>query len=186
MSWSICSESVPAEGMTRFRLVSYNMLAESYIGLPYYSYSYSYSSSRCLDWRNRSKATLTLLKELRSDFLCLLELEHEYFYITELKTYGYYSVYIQRDGEKPDWCGIFYKHNVVESLIKNTINYNDLSKSCYDDDDLGYSSYDDGDLGYSCNGDDDLGRDCVGIMVAFRLRGAPSNHIVIVANTHIF
>ncbi|KAK1582407.1 hypothetical protein Q3G72_014650 [Acer saccharum] len=165
VSWSICPKYVPTEGTTRFRLVSYNMLAQSYIRLPYYSYS----PPGCLDWMNRSKAILTLLRELRSDFLCLQELEAYDFYKTKLETYGYYSVYIQRDGQQPDGCGIFYKHNVAELLIKNTIKYNDLGKSFYDD-------YD----------DDDLGRDCVGIMAAFRLRGAPSNHVVIVANTHIF
>ncbi|KAK4855944.1 hypothetical protein QYF36_012562 [Acer negundo] len=67
----------------------------------------------------------------------------------ELETYGFYNVYIQKDRQEPDGCGIFYKHNVAELLIKNTIKYNDILKSCYDD---------------------DLGRDCVGIMVAFRLR----------------
>ncbi|KAK0604047.1 hypothetical protein LWI29_011520 [Acer saccharum] len=173
VSWSVCPKFVPAEGATRFRLVSYNMLAQSYIGFSYYSYS----PSDCLYWRNRSKATLTLLGELRSDFLCLQELDEYAFYKTRLETYGYYSVYIQRDGWGPDGCGIFYKHNVAELLIKDTIEYNDLAESCYDDD-LGHN-----DDGYY---DDHLGRNCVGIMAAFRLRCGPSNHIVIVANTHIF
>ncbi|KAK4855940.1 hypothetical protein QYF36_012527 [Acer negundo] len=162
VSWSICPKYVPAEGTTRFRLVSYNMLAQSDIQLPYFSYT----PPGCLDWMNRSKATLTLLRELRSDFLCLQELDAYDFYKTKLETYGYYSVYIQRDGKEPDGCGIFYKHNVAELLIEDTIKYNDLLELCHDD--------------------DDLGRDCVGIMGAFRLRGAPANHVVIVANTHIF
>ncbi|KAI9194661.1 hypothetical protein LWI28_025960 [Acer negundo] len=180
VSWSVCPKFVPAEGATRFRLVSYNMLAESYIRFPYYSYC----PPGCLDGRNRSKATLTLLRELQSDFLCLQELDEYFFYKAELETYGYYAMYIQRDRQGLDGCGIFYKHNVAELLIKNTIKYNDLSKSCYDDN-LGCNDggcYND-DLGRN---DDDLGRNCVGIMAAFRLKGAPSNHIVIVANTHIF
>ncbi|KAL5804449.1 hypothetical protein ACOSQ3_031249 [Xanthoceras sorbifolium] len=158
----------PVQGITTgFRLVSYNMLAKAYTRPA----QYSHSPFGCLNWRNRSQATLTLLRDLRSDFLCLQELDMYGFYRQNLKKDDYSSVYIRRTGQKPDGCGIFYKHNVAKLLIKQTIKYNDLAKSVYAD-----KVYE----------ENYLQRDCVGIMAAFRLKGAPFNQVVIVANTHLF
>eukprot|EP01018_Ginkgo_biloba_P008047 Gb_28231 [translate_table: standard] len=52
--------------------------------------------------------------------------EFETFYKGNMDKQGYSSVYIQRSGRKRDGCGIFYKHERAELVLKQDIEYNDL------------------------------------------------------------
>ncbi|KAG9452905.1 hypothetical protein H6P81_005809 [Aristolochia fimbriata] len=187
----------------RFRVVSYNILAQVYVK----SASFPHSPSSCLKWKARSKATLEVLKSLEADFLCIQELdEYGNFYKGHMEGSGYSSIYIQRSGQKRDGCGIFYKQGCAELMLKEEIEYNDLVKSvngmtvrCGDE---AYVTLDINERTIKATedipettGQDDkydpsdprirLRRDCVGIMAAFKLND-PSHHIVIVANTHIY
>ncbi|XP_059663062.1 carbon catabolite repressor protein 4 homolog 4-like isoform X2 [Cornus florida] len=187
----------------KFRLVSYNILAQVYVK----SALFPHSPSSCLKWKARSQEILTLLKSLGADFLCLQEVdEYDSFYKRNMETVGYSSIYIQRSGQKRDGCGIFYKHNSTELVLEEKIEYNDLANSIQD----GTTSGIDKDNDKLASGNKDaepqdglalkniqgnrgdpndprvrLKRDCVGIMAAFKLKD-PSHHIIIVANTHLY
>ncbi|KAK9277280.1 hypothetical protein L1049_006820 [Liquidambar formosana] len=187
----------------RFRVVSYNILAQVYVK----SSLFPHSPSPCLKWKARSQAILTVLKNLEADFLCLQELdEYDGFYKGSLESHGYSSVYIQRSGQKRDGCGIFYKQNIAELVLEEKIEYNDLVNSIQD----GTILFDDKHSNALASGNNDVGpkiglapkntledhgdpndpcvrlkRDCVGIMAAFRLAN-PSHHLVIVVNTHLY
>ncbi|KAI8530890.1 hypothetical protein RHMOL_Rhmol11G0095200 [Rhododendron molle] len=187
----------------KFRLVSYNILAQAYAK----SEQFPHSPSPCRKWKTRSQAILTLLKGLEADFLCLQEVdEYDSFYKGNLESHGYASVYIQRSRKKPDGCGIFYKHNNVELILEEKIEYNDLVISFQDEttapldtdnDALAVGNEDteqrdgltqkdnDGHRGDPNDPRVRLKRDCVGIMAAFKLKD-PSQHVVIVANTHLY
>lgn len=90
------------------RIVSYNILAQSYVK----GISFPHSPSPCLRWKNRSKAVLERLLSFDADVLCLQELdEYESYYKSRLTREGYSSVYIQRSGRKRDGCGIFFKRS---------------------------------------------------------------------------
>ncbi|KAI9177359.1 hypothetical protein LWI28_014169 [Acer negundo] len=207
-----CPKFIPVEGgdissrsttdSIKFRLVSYNILAQVYVK----SSLFPHSPPSCLKWKSRSEAVLTVLKNLGADFLCLQELDHDDFYKRIMETDGYSSIYIQRSGQKRDGCGIFYKQNRSELLLQERIEYNDLVNSIQDevvscDDEQsnmlakgnkdapkdGSSHQNDtsknhGDLSDPCVR---LKRDCVGIMAAFRLK-SPFDHVIVVANTHLY
>ncbi|XP_022881481.1 carbon catabolite repressor protein 4 homolog 4-like isoform X1 [Olea europaea var. sylvestris] len=185
-----------------FRLVSYNILARSYVR----SVFFPYSPSPCLRWKARSQAILTVLKSLEADFYCLQEVdEYDSFYRKNMESLGYASIYTQRSGKKKDGCGIFYKHNIAELVIEEKIDYNDLVNSVQD----GRTAFMDKDCDLltheteselkdglelqdtqNDHGDHNdprvrLKRDCVGIMAAFRFKN-PSSHHVIIANTHFY
>ncbi|XVF52183.1 hypothetical protein PTKIN_Ptkin04bG0244200 [Pterospermum kingtungense] len=187
----------------RFRLVSYNILAQVYVK----SSLFPHSPSPCLRWKARSQALLTLLKNLRADFFCLQEVdEYESFYKKNMEDHGYSSIYVQRSGQKRDGCGIFYKNNGAEMLAKEIIEYNDLvdllqgetTKSADKQNetpaniDNGAASENDSSVKSCLEHREDpndprvrLKRDCVGIMAAFRLKD-PFHHVVILANTHLY
>ncbi|XP_028111233.1 carbon catabolite repressor protein 4 homolog 4 isoform X2 [Camellia sinensis] len=187
----------------KFRLVSYNILAQAYAK----SEQFPHSPPPCRKWKTRSQAILTLIKSLRADFLCLQEVdEYDSFYKGNMESHGYASIYIQRSGKKPDGCGIFYKHNIAELVVEEKIEYNDLVNSIQDG--TAMHADKDNDTLASVNKDTEpnkglpqkdtdghrgdpndpcvrLKRDCVGIMAAFKLKD-PSDHVVIVANTHLY
>uniref|UniRef100_A0A1D1XVK6 Carbon catabolite repressor protein 4 4 n=2 Tax=Anthurium amnicola TaxID=1678845 RepID=A0A1D1XVK6_9ARAE len=197
------SGNAAGEGF-RFRLCSYNILAQVYVKSSYFPHS----PSPCLRWKARSQTILTVLKSFGADFLCLQELdEFDSFYKKNMETHGYLSAYIRRNGRKRDGCGIFYKPSSAELILKEEIEYNDLINFVHSGSDDGdnikadlsrLTLSDDSsveDLSESINPNDDLKdpndprvrlkRDCVGIMAAFRLNNS-SHHLVIVANTHIY
>ncbi|KAJ9152407.1 hypothetical protein P3X46_025975 [Hevea brasiliensis] len=186
----------------RFRLVSYNILAQVYVK----SSLFPHSPSPCLKWKSRSQAILTILKNLGASFLCLQELdEYDSFYKQNIENHGYSSIYIQRSGQKRDGCGIFYKRNCAELLLEERIEYNDLvnlvqdESYLYENKQIDTQGNEDKNgepkKGSSLKGTEDCGdpndprvrlrRDCVGIMAAFKLKDA-FHHIVIVANTHLY
>ncbi|CAA7411144.1 unnamed protein product [Spirodela intermedia] len=177
----------------KFRLVSYNILAQAYVKSSYFPHS----PSPCLRWKARSQAILTLLRSFEADLLCLQELdEFDSFYRKNMQSLGYSSIYIQRSGLKRDGCGIFYKPTSAELVLKEVIEYNDLVDFVDPKNSDEEDRREDGEiLAEERSGDGNgrdpsdprvrLKRDCVGIMAAFRLND-PSRHLVVVANTHIY
>ncbi|XP_011082141.1 carbon catabolite repressor protein 4 homolog 4-like isoform X1 [Sesamum indicum] len=195
----VTSISKPAS--FKFRLVSYNILAQAYVKSTYFPHS----PAPCLKWKARSQAILTILKSLEADFLCLQEVdEYDTFYKKNMENLGYASIYIQRSGRKRDGCGIFYNQNSAELVIEEEIDYNDLVDTVEDGTTSPKEKY-----GVLVSGNKEepkagsklkdsqadrgdpndprvrLKRDCVGIMAAFRLQN-PSSHHVIIANTHLY
>ncbi|XP_061359868.1 carbon catabolite repressor protein 4 homolog 4 isoform X2 [Gastrolobium bilobum] len=179
----------------RFSLVSYNILAQTYVK----SSLFPHSPSSCLRWKPRSSAILEVLKNLGADFFCLQEVdEFDSYYKGSMLELGYSSIYIKRTGKKHDGCGLFYKHDRAEMVLEEKIEYNDLVKSIQDgnssnDDehsnvqtdkqkDVAPTNEDRGDPNDPCVR---LKRHCVGILAAFKLKD-PFCHVVIVANTHIY
>ncbi|XP_043695021.1 carbon catabolite repressor protein 4 homolog 4 isoform X2 [Telopea speciosissima] len=188
----------------RFRVVSYNILAQVYVKSSYFPHS----PSPCLKWKARSQAILTVLKSLDADFLCIQELdEYDSFYEQNMKSLGYSGIYVQRSGQKRDGCGIFHKGNSAEMVLEEKIEYNDLVDSVKNGTTVSVNRTSDALVGgneefvphaegsppknglsHTVDPNDPhvrLKRDCVGLMAAFKLRD-PSNHFVIVANTHLY
>ncbi|XAR70770.1 Poly(A)-specific ribonuclease [Bertholletia excelsa] len=135
----LCPKFIPAEQSEiplmskpdgfKFRLISYNILAQAYAK----GEQFPHSPSPCRKWKTRSQAILTLLKSLAADFFCLQEVdEYNSFYKGSMESNGYASIYVQRSGKKPDGCGIFYKDENAELILEEKIEYNDLVKSIQD------------------------------------------------------
>ncbi|XP_031399388.1 carbon catabolite repressor protein 4 homolog 4 isoform X2 [Punica granatum] len=186
----------------RFRLVSYNVLAQVYVK----SSLFPHSPKACLRWKARSQAILTVLNNLKADFLCLQEVdEYDGFYRANMENSGYTGIYIQRSGQKRDGCGIFYKQDRAELVLEERIEYNDLvdmiqestdsSDNCNDEPGNGNEDVETKPDSPTKKSTEDRGdpndprvrlkRDCVGIMAAFRLKDS-SGRLIIVANTHLY
>ncbi|XP_022765316.1 carbon catabolite repressor protein 4 homolog 4-like isoform X2 [Durio zibethinus] len=187
----------------KFRLVSYNILAQVYIKRSLFLHS----PFPCLRWNTRSQAILTLLKNLGADFFCLQEVdEYDSFYKRKSEEHGYSSIYVQRGGQRHDGCGIFYKNNCAELLSKETIEYNDLVDLLQGETSLSANKQNET-MTNTNNGADPkndssvrsspahhgdpndqrvrLKQDCVGIMAAFKLKD-PFDHVIILATTHLY
>ncbi|KAF2591081.1 hypothetical protein F2Q70_00039061, partial [Brassica cretica] len=195
----LCSIRKP-DGI-RFRLVSYNILAQVYVKSSFFlpqvyvkSSFFPHSPPACLKWKARSHAILSVLKKLQADFFCLQEVdEYDSFYRKNMESLGYSGIYIQRTGQrKRDGCAIFFKPSCAELVTKERIEYNDL----LDEQKIETSNEAKGDekeaKEHSGKDSRDLNdpqvrlkRDCVGIMAAFRIN-KPFHHMVIVANTHLY
>ncbi|PWA53222.1 DNAse I-like superfamily protein [Artemisia annua] len=189
--------SVSKSDGIKFRVVSYNILAQAYVRSGDKG-KFPHSPAACLKEKTRAQVTLDVLKNLDADILCLQELDnYDNFYKEKVGQYDYSSIYVKRGGTKKDGCGIFYKHNKLELVIEEKIDYNDLAELTLDestrakpkekalDSDMngqGTSSKDHGDPNDPYVR---LKRDCVGIMAAFKFK-EPYEHYVIVANSHIY
>ncbi|PUZ66170.1 hypothetical protein GQ55_3G285100 [Panicum hallii var. hallii] len=179
----------------QFRLVSYNILAQVYVKSTFFPHS----PSACLKWKSRSKAVLTELKSFDADLMCIQELdEYDTFYKKNMENSGYSSIYIQRSGDKRDGCGIFYKPKSAELVQKEGIHYNDLVEKYVHSDHVHSAPPNNSSPEEDTNAKPDnskrgdpndprvrLKRDCVGLLAAFKLSD-PSDHILVVANTHIY
>uniref|UniRef100_A0ACD5TGU8 Uncharacterized protein n=1 Tax=Avena sativa TaxID=4498 RepID=A0ACD5TGU8_AVESA len=184
-----------AEDGYQFRLVSYNILAQVYVKSAFFPHSPSAS----LKWKARSKAVLAELKSFQADLMCIQELdEYETFYRKNMESSGYSSIYVQRSGDKRDGCGIFYKPKSMELMQKEVIHYNDLVETYRSSDHVLTATSSNSLPSEESSGKEDnskhgdpndpsvrLKRDCVGLLAAFKLSD-PCDHILIVANTHIY
>ncbi|KAH7447330.1 hypothetical protein KP509_01G101600 [Ceratopteris richardii] len=180
--------TIDVEGHS-IRLVSYNILAQTYVR----STCFPHSPSPCLRWKARSKALIERLLSFNADILCLQELDaFESFYKEQLDDHGYSSIYVQRPGRKKDGCGIFYCRARLSLVENQVIQYNDLvpqingtQLSMEQDMSADESSETDADRGDPNDPRVRLKRDCVGIIAAFRAFHAWDSTFVI-ANTHIY
>ncbi|XP_062231276.1 carbon catabolite repressor protein 4 homolog 4-like [Phragmites australis] len=179
----------------QFRLVSYNILAQVYVKSAFFPHS----PPACLKWKSRSKAVLTELKSFDADLMCIQELdEYDTFYKKNMENSGYSSIYIQRSGDKRDGCGIFYRPKSAELVQKEGIHYNDLVEIYAPSDHVNNAPSNNFSPEEEMNPKSDnnkrgdpndprvrMKRDCVGLLAAFKLSD-PCDHILIVANTHIY
>ncbi|XP_024019218.1 carbon catabolite repressor protein 4 homolog 4 isoform X3 [Morus notabilis] len=186
----------------RFRLVSYNILAQVYVK----SSNFPHSPSACLKWKARSKAVLAVLKNLGADFLCLQLMSMRVF-TKEIWKAVAILVFIFRELGRSVMDVEFFL-STIELILQETIDYNDLVNSIQHgtvlSDDIQNDEQDSKNKDAKIKSDvsgsmqkvpQDRGdpidprvrlkRDCVGIMGAFKLKDY-HNHIVIVANTHIY
>ncbi|PWA52787.1 DNAse I-like superfamily protein [Artemisia annua] len=147
--------SVSKSDGIKFRVVSYNILAQAYVRSGDKG-KFPHSPAACLKEKTRAQVTLDVLKNLDADILCLQELDnYDNFYKEKVGQYDYSSIYVKRGGTKKDGCGIFYKHNnihinckfvimyyvypfvclisILELVIEEKIHYNDLAELILDE-----------------------------------------------------
>ncbi|URE23329.1 Endonuclease/Exonuclease/phosphatase family [Musa troglodytarum] len=156
----------------KFRFISYNILAQVYVKSSYFQHS----PSSCLKWKARSQAILMDFKNFDADFLCTQEYQAN-------KTLHL----------GPPTVGIWTS---AQLLQMEEIDYNDLVNCMSALNEIGNNKVLDletrhapiKELSRKHQPDDPhvrLKRDCVGLLAAFQLNDS-SNHIIVVANTHIY
>ncbi|WRX18759.1 Endonuclease/exonuclease/phosphatase - like 9 [Theobroma cacao] len=170
----------------RFRLVSYNILAQAYVK----SSLFPHSPSPSLRWKDRSQAILTLLKNLGADFFCLqwmsmIPFTKETWRIMDIPV----SMFREVGRSAMD---VEFFSRTTDLLLDETSLSADKQNETLADGNNGAHAKNDSPVKSSpeCRGDPNdphvrLKRDCVGIMAAFRLKD-PFHHVVILANTHLY
>ncbi|MET0464574.1 MAG: endonuclease/exonuclease/phosphatase family protein [Chitinophagaceae bacterium] len=106
-----------------FRLISYNILANSYTNPEWYTHV----NSEALAWGARRLALTERIKRLDADVICLQEVEEDAYTLIDfnLRKKGYTGVYAKKGCDKPDGCATFFRHEVMHLLSNEVVYYSD-------------------------------------------------------------
>jgi CCR4-NOT transcription complex subunit 6 len=120
-------------GAVRFRVISYNILADLYATKQAYPYCDTWS----LVWPYRRKLIQAELEELQGDIVCLQEVQQDHYnqdinpFMTQL---GYDGVYRAKSRDygcgfgKVDGCATFWKRNKFIMTENYTIEFNEIAR----------------------------------------------------------
>ncbi len=108
------------------KVVSYNILANSYIKLEWYTRS----SPEALKWENRRNLLAKKITKINADIICLQEVEADAFEILEdsLQKKSYSGVYYKKGYGKPDGCATFFRRDKLKLKNEHAVYYNDKAK----------------------------------------------------------
>jgi exonuclease III len=109
------------------RVVSYNLLADTYIRPEWYPDI----PREFLDWSSRKGRLIQHLLNLNGDILCLQEVEgHAYDDLhTVLKAQGYQGIFARKGFGRQDGCATFFRKRKLVFSGANTLFFNDQGKS---------------------------------------------------------
>mmetsp|Transcript_5062 Transcript_5062/g.11224 ORF Transcript_5062/g.11224 Transcript_5062/m.11224 type:complete len:602 (+) Transcript_5062:143-1948(+) len=125
--------SAGTAGSARFRIISYNILAELYATRQAYPYCDSWS----LLWPYRRRILMRELEEAQGDIVCLQEVQADH-YDAHLKPFmdslGYEGLYKQKSRDfvgqysKVDGCATFWRRSRFAMTQEFSIEFNDLAR----------------------------------------------------------
>lgn len=104
-----------------FRLVSYNILANSYVKPEWYTHI----DSKFLKWDTRRLALVEKIESFDADVICLQEVEEDAYLLLEqsLKAKNYVGVYAKKEHGKPDGCAAFSRSGAALQLVSSEAIY---------------------------------------------------------------
>ncbi len=111
-----------------FQVVSYNVLANSYVNPQWYSHV----NPELLPWEKRKAALALKIAGFGADVICLQEVEEEaYAYFAQhLSGQGYAGLYAKKEQGKPDGCATFFKPVNLPCQKSEAIYYRDDAGGC--------------------------------------------------------
>jgi len=106
-----------------FRIVSYNILADSYVNPRWYPNV----DPEVLRWDRRKFALAERVARLDADIICLQEVETDAYVLLEgsLGAKGYDGVYAKKGRDKPDGCAMFFRPGGLRFAGGSTTYYRD-------------------------------------------------------------
>lgn len=106
-----------------FHIVSYNILANSYINPQWYSHT----DPEIIRWDRRSVALCRRIEGLGADMICLQEVEEDAYALFEynLRKKGYSGTYARKGSHKPDGCATFFRQEKLELQSTKAVYYHD-------------------------------------------------------------
>lgn len=122
-----------ANGQHRFRVLSYNILAEVYATRHVYPYCDPWS----LYWPYRRSIILAEIAEAQGDLVCLQEVQADYYehdILPRLTELGYDGIFKQKTREsmgqhgKVDGCAVFWRRNKFIMLQNYAIEFNECAR----------------------------------------------------------
>ena len=114
----------PAEPSPRFRVCSFNVLAQCYVN----AVRFPYTMNHALKWRHRRVQLMKEVLSYNADVLCLQELDnYQEWWQGRMGLAGYDGVYFKKDGSNKDGLAIFYKRELFQLFKTSEIHFNDLA-----------------------------------------------------------
>lgn len=106
-----------------FQIVSYNILADSYINPQWYSHT----DPEIIRWDRRSVALCRRIESFGAEVICLQEVEEDAYALFEhnLRKKGYSGAYARKGSRKPDGCATFFKQEKLEFQSSKAVYYRD-------------------------------------------------------------
>ena len=109
----------------KIKVASYNVLANSYIKLEWYTRS----NPEVLQWENRKNLLTKKITEINADIICLQEVETDAFEVLENSLKKSYSgVYYKKGYDKPDGCATFFRKDKLSLKNEHAVYYSDEAK----------------------------------------------------------
>lgn len=110
----------------KLEVVSYNILAQSYIKPQWYTRS----QPETLTWEHRTNLLNKKLANLKADIMCLQEVEADIFESLEesLKKKSFSGIYYKKVNNKPDGCATFFRNDKLSLKNHHVLYYSDLAK----------------------------------------------------------
>ena len=113
----------PAKPAPRFRVCSFNVLAQCYVN----AVRFPYTTNFALKWRHRRVQLMKEVLSYNADVLCLQELDnYQEWWQGRMGLAGYDGVYFKKDGSNKDGLAIFYKRDLFQLFKTSEIHFNDL------------------------------------------------------------
>ncbi len=109
------------ESSNPFRVVSYNILAQSKVKRP----CFPYCNAGQLKWNQRREAILTEVLSFDADILCLQEVDNfDIWWQPRLMGFGYDGVYYERNGtDYKDGVAIFFRRHLFQLFSSKKIDF---------------------------------------------------------------
>jgi CCR4-NOT transcription complex subunit 6 len=182
---TIPHERTVTSGSVRFRIVSYNILAEKYAT----KQAYPYCDSWNLQWPYRRKILFEELEEIQGDIVCLQEVQGDHFE-TDINPFmnslGYDGIYKQKSIAvqfgKIDGCATFWKKNKFSMSEQYGLEFNDLALN-----EANSLGFDESEARRYMNR---LNRDNIAQIVVLESLSRPANSrgraLLCIVNTHIY
>ncbi|XP_041986788.1 protein angel homolog 2-like isoform X2 [Aricia agestis] len=143
----------------RFKLVSYNVLAQ-YL-LECHPYLYTECSQRNLSWNVRAAKLYDEILQLAPDIFCLQEVQvsHLKSFYSKFEELGYLGIFKQKTGHRQDGCAIYFKESLFHMQDQISVEFYQPELPI-------------------------LNRDNIGLMVKLAPKNSPTSPFV-VATTHL-
>ena len=119
------SGQVPAPPPGEYRVMSYNLLADSH-AWKYRNELYRGIPDFILRWPRRLRGVVQEVKALRPDVLCLQECEDFDGIAAELRGCGYEGLHAPRAGGRTDGCSLFYRSDAFRCEGFEAIDFTDF------------------------------------------------------------
>ncbi|CAK8570037.1 unnamed protein product [Lathyrus sativus] len=123
--WELALTPPPPHCAERFKVLSYNILAD-YLAMDHWKKLYYHVPSYMLDWRWRKSKIMSELGLWNADIMCFQEVDKFDELLEDLKFKGYRGIWKMRTGNPVDGCAIFWRTSRCNLLYEESIEFNKL------------------------------------------------------------
>ncbi|KAK2452951.1 DNAse I superfamily protein [Trifolium repens] len=121
--WEVALTPPPARHSERFKVLSYNILAD-YLAMDHWRQLYYHIPSYMLNWQWRKSKIIFELGLWSADIMCFQEVDRFDELAEDLKFKGYRGIWKMRTGNPVDGCAIFWRTSRFNLLYEESIEFN--------------------------------------------------------------